>query len=167
LITCFFIRTKFGIIKTGKLFKEMRNKQQKGFTLIELLVVISIIGLLASVILVGLNSARTKSRDAKRIADIRQMVSAMELFFNSCGNYPSTSPLVTTASNGCAAGTTLANFMPQIPSNPSPGGTAYTYTPTPASCTTSCTGYTLTFTLEGPTGSLSAGLRTASQSGIQ
>lgn len=66
----------------------MRNKQQKGFTLIELLVVIAIIGLLASVVLLSLNSARQKSRDAKRLADVRQIASALELYFNDCGSYP-------------------------------------------------------------------------------
>src|SRR3954468_14399687 len=65
----------------------LRNKQQ-GFTLIELLVVIAIIGLLASVVLLALNSARAKSRDAKRVADIRQMQSGLELFFNDCSSYP-------------------------------------------------------------------------------
>jgi len=75
-------------------------KREQGFTLIELLVVISIIGLLASVVLVALNSARSKSRDAKRIADMNQIAKAMELYFNSCDSYP-----VVTAS------TTLTNSM--------------------------------------------------------
>jgi type II secretion system protein G len=144
--------------------KTLRNKY-KGFTLIELLVVIAIIGLLASVVLLALGSARTKSRDARRVADIRQVMTALELFFNDCGNYPAT--LATSANNGCPSGTTLATYLAQIPNNPAPGGTAYTYTATPASCTgTACTAYTLTFTLEGVTGGLSAGLRTASPSGI-
>jgi prepilin-type N-terminal cleavage/methylation domain-containing protein len=65
-----------------------RNKRQTGFTLIELLVVIAIIGLLASVVLLSLNSAREKSRNAKRLADVRQIASALELYFNDCGGYP-------------------------------------------------------------------------------
>jgi type II secretion system protein G len=63
--------------------------KQKGFTLIELLVVISIIGLLASVVLVSLNGARAKARDARRIADLHQMVVALELYYNANGFYPS------------------------------------------------------------------------------
>lgn len=51
----------------------MRHKKQNGFTLIELLVVIAIIGLLSSVVLASLNSARAKGRDARRLADLQQM----------------------------------------------------------------------------------------------
>lgn len=54
--------------------------QQRGFTLIELLVVISIIGLLATVVSVGLNDARTKSRDAKRLSDIGQIGKGLDVY---------------------------------------------------------------------------------------
>ena len=64
-------------------------KHQKGFTLIELLVVISIIGLLASIILVALNGARQKARVAKRAGDLEQISKALELFYNDNQNsYP-------------------------------------------------------------------------------
>ncbi len=69
----------------------MENKNnQRGFTLIELLVVISIIGLLASVVLVSLNNTRVKGRDAKRAADIRQIATALELYNSDNGHYPIT-----------------------------------------------------------------------------
>ncbi|MEY4744976.1 MAG: hypothetical protein RL272_921, partial [Candidatus Parcubacteria bacterium] len=51
----------------------MTKSNNKGFTLIELLVVIAIIGLLSTLAVVALNSARQKSRDSKRVADIKQI----------------------------------------------------------------------------------------------
>lgn len=65
------------------------NIKSKGFTLIELLVVIAIIGILSSVVLASLNTARAKARDAKRLADIGQIEVALEMYYNDNGNYPS------------------------------------------------------------------------------
>lgn len=62
--------------------------RNKGFTLIELLVVIAIIGILSSVVLASLNSAREKSRDAKRVSDIKQVQLALELYYDANGQYP-------------------------------------------------------------------------------
>ena len=59
----------------------MFKNGKRGFTLIELLVVIAIIGILASVVLASLNSARKKGRDARRVADIKQVQLALELYF--------------------------------------------------------------------------------------
>ena len=60
----------------------------RGFTLIELLVVIAIIGLLSSVVLASLNTARAKARDARRISDLAQIRTALELYYNDKGYYP-------------------------------------------------------------------------------
>ncbi len=69
-------------------------KNKKGFTLIELLVVIAIIGILASIVLASLNSARRKSRDARRIADIKQIQLALEFYFDATRAYPATLSLL-------------------------------------------------------------------------
>lgn len=61
---------------------------QAGFTLIELLVVISIISLLSSIVLTSVNSARAKARDARRIADLNQIRTALEFYFDANGYYP-------------------------------------------------------------------------------
>lgn len=64
------------------------RKTARGFTLIELLVVIAIIGILSSVVLASLNRARAKSRDARRIADIKQIAIALELYYDVNLQYP-------------------------------------------------------------------------------
>lgn len=86
-------------------------KAVRGFTLIELLVVIAIIGVLSSVVLVSLNSARGKARDAKRLAEMRQIQNALALYaLNNNGNYP---PAV--GGSGCggweSTGTPGGNFV--------------------------------------------------------
>ena len=62
-----------------------KKKLHSGFTLIELLVVIAIIGVLASIVLASLNSARRKSRDARRITDIKQIGLALQLYYDGVG----------------------------------------------------------------------------------
>ena len=64
----------------------MKNK--KGFTLIELLVVIAIIGLLSSLAVVSLNNARNKAQDARIKSDLKQVSTAMELFYSEDSRYP-------------------------------------------------------------------------------
>ena len=58
----------------------LRKTPETGFTLIELLVVISIIGFLSSIVLVALGDARAAARDAQRIAELRQLTVALELY---------------------------------------------------------------------------------------
>ena len=107
--------------------------KKRGFTLIELLVVIAIIGILSSVVLASLNSARKKSRDARRIADIKQIQLALELYFDSNGNYPTTLSALTTA------------FIPVVPKDPQ---TAIVYPYFALGTGTTCSSYHLMATLE-------------------
>ena len=61
---------------------------KRGFTLIELLVVIAIIGILSATVLVSLNSARAKAKDASRMATAQQIAKAVELYYHDHGKYP-------------------------------------------------------------------------------
>lgn len=58
------------------------KKTKSGFTLIELLVVIAIIGILSTIVLASLSGARKKSRDVRRVTDIKQIQVALELYFD-------------------------------------------------------------------------------------
>ena len=60
-------------------------KRQKGFTLIELLVVIAIIGILATVVMVSLNSARGKGANASVKANLRNVMTQAELKYDTDG----------------------------------------------------------------------------------
>ena len=126
-----------------------------GFTLIELLVVIAIIGLLASIILVSLNGARKKSRDARRQADLKQLQTTLELYANdNNGTYP------TSAGAAGAAGVdfTSANvaglaptFISAIPTDPLSSSGYYKYKTNSATVATSyCIGATLEGTVPSP-----------------
>jgi prepilin-type N-terminal cleavage/methylation domain-containing protein len=74
----------------------MKISSKKGFTLIELLVVIAIVSLLSSVVLASLNTARSKARDVKRLAEVRQLQTALEFYFDDNGAYP-----VSASGGGC------------------------------------------------------------------
>jgi type II secretion system protein G len=63
-------------------------KRARGFTLIELMVVVAIIGVLATIIMVGLGNARAKSRDSRRITDIKSIQLALANYYSDHGFYP-------------------------------------------------------------------------------
>jgi prepilin-type N-terminal cleavage/methylation domain-containing protein len=142
------------------------KKNKQGFTLIELLVVIAIIGLLSTLSIVALNQARARSRDARRIADIKQIQTALEMYYNDLGQYPAS----LTAGSPIASGT--ISYMDIVPKPPIPADssactntTIYTYAAAALDNVTYGT-YTLKYCLGAATGGIQAGLNTASPSGI-
>ncbi|MSU73655.1 prepilin-type N-terminal cleavage/methylation domain-containing protein [Candidatus Kaiserbacteria bacterium] len=88
----------------------MKTSYKKGFTLIELLVVIAIIGILSSIVLASLNSARKKGRDARRVADIKQIQLALELYYDAHSNYPTSAQY--------AANLVSEGFISAVPVDP-------------------------------------------------
>lgn len=75
------------------------KRYTRGFTLIELLVVIAIIGILASVVLVSLQSARKKGNDTRVIANVQQMRTQLESDYNGSA-YPTITAADTVPATG-------------------------------------------------------------------
>ena len=91
---------------------------KRGFTLIELLVVIAIIGILSSVVLSSLSTARGRANDAKIRSDLRQLSNALNLYYDRYGTMPagtSDAPIATSLQPLVTEG-----FIPSIPSSPNP-----------------------------------------------
>jgi len=120
------MRTVLGLERTF-LGKTMNDK--KGFTLIELLVVITIIGLLATVVLVSLNTARMKARDVRRVADLRQVALALEFYYDDSSDmsYPgiSGSNQWGDADSGMTKALQDNNYISSVPHDP--GTNTYQY----------------------------------------
>ncbi|PIZ70552.1 MAG: hypothetical protein COY11_02475 [Candidatus Portnoybacteria bacterium CG_4_10_14_0_2_um_filter_44_20] len=117
----------------GRNYINMVYYKNKGFTLIELLVVIAIIGLLASIVLVSLNSARAKARDVKRKVAIDSVILALAMYYDNHNVFPANSYAGSrgTALSGSDLISTalisekLISRMPVVPSNSGTCGVAY------------------------------------------
>ncbi|OGZ31845.1 MAG: hypothetical protein A2V69_03745 [Candidatus Portnoybacteria bacterium RBG_13_40_8] len=102
-------------------------KKSKGFTLIELLVVIAIIGILATIVLVSLNTARQKARDSRRIGDMRQIALALEMYYDDTIVYPGDNEAATCDDwAGMVNALEGGGYMTKVPSDPG-GSAAYAY----------------------------------------
>jgi prepilin-type N-terminal cleavage/methylation domain-containing protein len=147
---------------------EKINKKREGFTLVELLVVIAIIGLLSTLSVVALSNARQKSRDAKRVADIKQTQTALELYYSDNSKYPPTLTF-----NGGSIASSGITYMGKVPGNPIPRNdgagvskcpdSEYHYVATPAPTYST---YSIWYCIGGATGGLSAGTNCASPAGL-
>lgn len=131
--------------------KKLGFTPSKGFTLIELLVVIAIIAVLASIALLGLVPAQKAGRDARRIADLRQVQSVLQLYYNTNSRYPG-APDNNNNATGCTNADTQTlswtnlksklGVTAQFPADPISGKTYYYGT------SAGCAGYTLGAILE-------------------
>jgi general secretion pathway protein G len=137
-----------------------RSNNKNAFTLVELLVVIVIIGVLATLAIVVLGSARVKSRDARRISDIKQIQTALELYMVDHNQYP------VTLNFGVALTSldTTQTYMKKVPNDPQYTGvstTNYSY-----NYITSTNSYALIYTLSSTVSDQPAGAYRASNKGI-
>jgi len=98
---------------------------RKGFTLIELLVVIAIIGILASIVLVSLNNARSKARDVKRVGDMRGIQLALEGYYDDNQAYPGDDGASACANLTGIADELVPTYIASLPVDP--GGTTLPY----------------------------------------
>ena len=128
----------------------------RGFTLVEMLVSIAILVLMTGIIITSLMPAQSKSRDAKRTADLAQIQLALEQYFDNCKQYPPSSPLSLSDGTGCPSGITLKSYLSVMPTPPSGGSlnqTIYDYLVNPVH-----TDYILHIQLEGKTDLLKSSL---------
>ncbi len=113
------------------------NKRNSGFSIAEMIVVISIIAILTVIIYGSLSTARSRTRDQRRIADIASLQLSLEQYYNKNKYYPtSLSELVT------------AGFLPASGVSLSPSGQTYNYFPMSYGNSPICTSYQLWIELE-------------------
>ncbi len=159
----------------------MLIKDKRGFTLIELLVVIAIFALMANITMISLDRAKRESRDTKRISDINQIRSALQLYSMEKGTYPDGDGVALGDSARAVLDTrgwaisppTVPIFMPTVPRDPkklnqsaapctsasaSPCDYSYTFL--------SSDSYIMYFYLEGKVGDKDPGLYQATKDNI-
>jgi len=109
-------------------FLTSNNRSEKGFTIIELLIVIALIGVMATIAILGLSGQTEKARDAKRKGDLEEVQNALLLYYNHFNHFP-TNDASTFEIEGCGTGSTAcawggpftANsnvYMTTLPSDP-------------------------------------------------
>lgn len=98
----------------------------QGFTLIELLVVVSIIGILATLVAANLNSARSRARDAERKSDLKNISTALRLYFNDNGSFPAASGNIPWGAEWTNAGGNTV-YMSTVPKDPLSPDQDYVY----------------------------------------
>lgn len=105
---------------------KFKKNGQSGFTLIELLIVVMVIGSLTGVLIsvIDVRGLQGKARDAERVSDLKQIQTALELYFSENRSYPLTVWVEVTGS-GFLSSNLTPDFISKIPSDPLAGSTPY------------------------------------------
>src|SRR5687768_2838874 len=146
------------------------------------MVTMAIIGTISTIGVVSYSSARSAARDVKRASDMKQLQTAIELYYDGHNSYPGdgrsgsegvilgTAKTKTLSDAGFAPTMQGLPYMIAIPSNPEPFGSPYVYRSLNADGTDcnsgSCASYAILFTLEKPQGNYLAGPHAMTPQGI-
>jgi len=141
---------------TARLDPAAETAAKRKYTVLAVLgLLLPVLGLLASIALVSLNSARAKSRDAKRIADVRLIQTALEFYYNDANQYPPNFDVL------------IPGYVRELPKAPKPADGVCTPEQNEYSYKLSGAGnYELKFCLGGAVGGYGGGEHTANQKGI-
>ncbi len=145
--------------------------------------VVAIIGILSTAGIIAFGMTRQKSRDAKRLADIKQIQNSLGLYYADKNQYPPQgiggyvlgSDVLCLDSAGFSSECFSNIYMKSVPSNPLPKGQGYLYNSYAADgsqCSNGlnqlCINYSIIFALEGKTQELGdPGIFIANQNGIK
>ncbi|MGC8851843.1 MAG: prepilin-type N-terminal cleavage/methylation domain-containing protein [Minisyncoccia bacterium] len=125
-------------------------KKFQGFTIIEMLIVVTIIAVLSGLILRGMGGALPKTRDSRRLGDLKNIQNMLELYYTKTGSYPSAfegGSFLTEFELEVALQAQLGSNV-KVPRDPSGGPNHYYYCPGAASATGSITSYILGAVME-------------------
>lgn len=146
--------------------KQIKQAKKKSFTLIELLIVIAMVALISILAISSFGGTRTKARDTKRLADIKQIQTALEMYYSDQNDYPAGTNLKLGANGvsqclyhnasldtgfkaNCVSG--AITYMGKVPTDPKPvlNEAEYVYNHIPGTNT-----YSIRYYLESGAGDL-------------
>lgn len=102
-------------------------KTKNGFTIIELIVVLAIISVLSAIVSGNVRTIIVKARDARRVAEVRQMQKALDAYYADHGSFPTSGWACSNNSSWPVLQTTLAAYLPVMPVDPTNTNSCYSY----------------------------------------
>ena len=122
----------------------MKILKNKGFTIIELLVVLAVIAILSSIVMMSTDAAKQKSRDTRRVSNVREIAKALVLYADNNSIFPiSATEITITGEDAMSVALEGDGLISEVPTDPTHPTNPYTYQ-TDASGTT----FTISFCLE-------------------